>query len=242
MKKIIVSILAVSLIGFVGTIAVAAKPAPPSPGIAGKVIALDAGHGGTSLGAQYPANSGSSGQILEKDVNLAVVYKLKEKLELNDAHVVLARKCDENLSLRERADIATAECKAQFRRNCDVFLAVHHNGNIDATHDGTLVIYNGGGNNKTFAKFMHNALIASLSLLDEGYLSGGYGSTIYGNFTQALTEAYYITNITEANANLAGTPTTVCQNSGIDYQVKVGTRTQQEVDAQYQGLVNYFSR
>ena len=242
MKKIILSILVVSLVGFVG-IAFAAKPTnPPSTGISGKIIALDAGHGGTSLGAQYPANSGSNGQIFEKDVNLAVVYALKKKLEDVGAKVVLARKCDENVTLRERADIATKECKS-LGRNCDVFLAIHHNGNTDANHDGTLAIYNGGGNNKTFAKFMHEALVSGLSPIpDEGYLSGGYGSTIYGNFTQALVEAYYITNTAEANANLSGTPTTVCQNSGVDYQVKIGTRTQEEVDAQYQGLVNYFSK
>ena len=155
----------------------------------------------------------------------------------------MPRKCDENLTLRQRAEIATQECKTQFGRNCDIFLAIHHNGNYDAGHDGTLVIYNGGGNNKKFAKFMHDALVAGLSpISDEGYLSGGYGSTIYGQFTQALTEAYYITNTDEADANLAGVLTTVCQNNGIAYQVLVGERTHQEVDAQYQGLVNYFSK
>jgi len=230
MKKILLIILAVSLIGL-GTVALAkGKPTPPpTSGIAGKVIALDAGHGGTSLGAQYPAGCADDGDtsdclVYEKDVNLDVAYGLKAKLEANEALVVLTRTGDETLGLKERADIATVGCKALAGRNCDVFLAIHHNGNMDASHDGTLTIYNGKGSNKALAIAQHDALIAGLGLNDEGYLSGGYGSTIFGNFTQALTEAYYITNTDEANAYLAG------------------TRTPQEVDAQYNGLVDYFSR
>ena len=252
MKKIILSILIIGLIGFVGTITFAARPTPPPAGIAGKIIALDAGHGGTSLGAQYPATCADDGNksdclIYEKDVNLAVVYALKAKLVANGANVVLTRKCDENSpSNKERATIANTECNALFGKKCDVLLSVHHNGNIDSTHNGTLVIYN-GKTDKKFATYMHDALIAKFRELDplwkdEGYLSGGYGITIFGNFVSALTEAYYITNTVEANANLIGTtPTTVCNNSGVDYQVKIGTRTQEEVDAQYNGLANYFS-
>jgi len=67
MKKIILSFAVLSILVLVGGVALAAKPVPPSSGgVSGKVIALDAGHGGTSLGAQYPANSGSNGQIFEK--------------------------------------------------------------------------------------------------------------------------------------------------------------------------------
>ena len=224
MRKIIVLFTALALLTIVGGGMVSAADSP----LLGKIIALDAGHGGTSLGAQYPAGCADDGDTLdclvfEKDVNLSVVYALKDKLEANGALVVLTRKGDETLGLKERSDIATVECKALAGRNCDVFLAVHHNGNYDATHDGTLTIYNGGGNNKRLAIFMHDALVSGLGLKDEGYLSGGYGSTIFGNFTQALTEAYYITNTDEVNAYLAG------------------TKTQQEVDAQIAGLANYFA-
>jgi len=240
MKKIILAILVIGLAGFGAALALA-RTSGSAPGISGKVIALDAGHGGSSLGAQYPANSGITGQIFEKDVNLAVVYALKAKLEANHALVVLPRDCDENIGLKQRASIATAECKALTGHDCDVFLAVHHNGNTDPNHDGTLTIYNNGGNNKKFATIIHDALITGLGLPDEGYLSGGYGSTIYGRFTQALSEGYYITNDTEGQTNLAQPLTAVCQNSGIDYQVHSGAKTQEEADALYNGLVNYFS-
>lgn len=237
MRKIIVSFAALALLATVSGGVVFASHNP----LDGKIIALDAGHGGTKWGAQYPANNGASAKILEKDVNLAVAYTLKLKLQADGARVVLTRKCDEELSNKQRADIATAECKSLYGRKCDVLLSVHHNGNTDATHDGTLVIYN-GKTDKKFATYMHDALVP-LTGIDEGYLSGGYGITIFGNFVSALTEAYYITKTAEANANLAGTPTLVCDSNGDsvnDYSVLIGDRTQQEVNALYNGLVNYF--
>jgi len=262
MKKIILSILIIGLIGFVGTITFAARPTTPPAGIAGKIIALDAGHGGTSFGAQYPANCANDGDdsdclIYEKDVNLAVIYSLKSKLEASGANVVLTRECNEQSpSNKERATIASAKCAAvdvmgdgvADNKKCDVLLSVHHNGNIDPIHNGTLVIYN-GKTDKKFATYMHDALIAKFKGLDpnwkdEGYLSGGYGITIFGNFVSALTEAYYITNTAEETANLAGVSSLVCDSDGDsvnDYSVLMGARTQQEVDAQYNGLVNYFS-
>ena len=239
MTKIQKSILVVGIVLAVVGLGSASGQVNP---LAGKIIALDAGHGGTSLGAQYPADSGYNGQIFEKDVNLAVVYTLKSKLEADGATVVLTRKCDEALSNKGRADIATAECKL-LGRKCDVLVSVHHNGNVDPSHDGTLVIYN-GKTDKKFATIMHDALISGLGLPDEGYLSGGYGITIFGNFVSVLTESYYITNTNEAEANLAGAPSLVCDSNGDgvnDYSVLVGQRTEQEVDALYSGIVNYFS-
>jgi len=243
MKKITFLAVALALALAIGNFVVVAETNP----LAGKIIALDAGHGGTSLGAQYPAGCADDGDpsdclIYEKDVNLAVAYQLKAQLETNyGAQVVLTRKCDETVGLKERGTIANADCQALYGRKCDVLLSLHHNGNTDATHDGTLVIYN-GRTDKTFATYMHNALISGLRLPDEGYLWGGYGMTIFGNFVSALTESYYITNTVEANANLAGTSTIVCQNTdGSPYSVLIGTRTQQEVDAQIAGLSNYFA-
>ena len=104
MKKVILSLTVLSIL--IGGVAFAAKPVPPSSGgISGKVIALDAGHGGTSLGAQYPANSGTNGLFFEKDQNLSVVYALKGKLEAAGAHVILARKCDENVTWRSTTTV-----------------------------------------------------------------------------------------------------------------------------------------
>lgn len=217
--------------------------------LTGKIIALDAGHGGTELGATYPSNAGEAGKVYEKDVNLAVVYTLKQKLEGAGAGatVVLTRLCDETITSRkERVDWAVEQCKKIVGRKCDALVSVHHNGSTDTSHDGMLVIYN-EKQDVPLATTLHDALWAKLAydgFIDEGYDRGGYGMTVYNHLVSALTEAYYITNNKEAEWYLAGTPTTVCTNEdGSEYKVligDIGDRINQEADALYQGLYNYF--
>ena len=131
--------------------------------------------------------------------------------------------------------MAIEECKSLYGRKCDALVSVHHNGSTDATHDGTMVIYN-EKQDKPLATALHDALSA-LGLTDEGYDNGGYGMTVYGHLVSALTEAYYITNNWEAQQYLNGTSTQVCDSKSV----LIGKRVNQEADALYQGLLNYFS-
>lgn len=209
MKKIFTSMLGLAL---VAPLLVAQAVAP----FDGTLIAIDAGHGGTETGAVNQTY-----QLAEKDVNLSVALALKTKLENAGAQVVLTREDDSTMSSRrERVNLAIDKCKALAGRKCDVLLSIHHNGNSDPNHDGTLVIYN-EKKDIPLANAMHDALVP-LTGQDEGYLHGGYGMTVYGNMVSALTEAYYITNDSEAEAYLTG------------------NRVQEEVDAQFAGLENYF--
>lgn len=211
MKKTIVSLLGLALI----VPLLSAQAVAPFDG---KLIAIDAGHGGTETGAINQTYG-----IAEKDVNLAVALALKTKLEGAGATVVLTREGDETIaSRRDRVGIAMDKCQATvLARKCDILLSVHHNGNTDVTHDGTLVIYN-EKQDIPLANALHDALVP-LTGKDEGYLSGGYGITVYGHFVSALTEAYYITNDAEALA------------------YRDGNRVMEEVDAQYAGLATYFT-
>ena len=226
MKKIATIIFGLALL--------AVLPAGATSHLMGKFIALDAGHGGAERGA-INASTG----VMEKDVNLAVVYALKEKLDAPEtgAKVVLTRAGDETLDSRKsRTDYAIEQCKALAGRKCDILVSVHHNGSFSTTHDGTLVIYNERGD-KPLAIALHDALKASLGLFDEGYDNGGYGITVYGHLVSALTEAYYITNDWEAEQYLLGTP--FITPSG--YAVLTGPRIDQEAQALFEGISNYFS-
>ena len=57
----------------------------------GKTIYLDAGHGGVDNGATV-------NNVKEKDLNLQIVYKLKETLTSAGATVLLTRKDDNDIS------------------------------------------------------------------------------------------------------------------------------------------------
>lgn len=211
MKKIFISLLSLAVaVPFFSTQAVAPFD--------GTLIAIDAGHGGTETGAVNQTYG-----IEEKDVNLAVVLALKDKLTTAGATVVLTREGDETITSRkERVQIAMDKCLATaLARKCDIILSIHHNGNSDNTHDGTLVIYN-EKQDAPLAQALHDALVP-LTGNDEGYLNGGYGITVYGHFVSALTESYYITNDAEAIA------------------YRDGNRVAEEVEAQYAGLADYFT-
>ena len=59
----------------------------------GKIIVLDAGHGGTDSGAK-------NGKIVEKELNLLLVKKLEKELISRGATVYLTREEDNDLSAR----------------------------------------------------------------------------------------------------------------------------------------------
>jgi len=63
-------------------------PALAGGKLEGKVIALDAGHGGHDVGA---ANANPANLLNESDMNISVVNLLKQQLEADGAKVVMTR-------------------------------------------------------------------------------------------------------------------------------------------------------
>ncbi len=76
-------------------------------------IVLDAGHGGKDGGT-------SSGDVVEKDITLEVVLRMKELLEEKGIQIVLTRDSDESISLADRAAVAN-------QSYADLFVSIHCN-------------------------------------------------------------------------------------------------------------------
>ena len=215
MNKIIISGLAFALL-LVGGSLVFAVTNP----LEGKVIALDAGHGNGETGAvnkKYGAT--------EADVNWDVVVALESKLTAQGAKVVIAERLS---TRRDRVADAVDKCQTLYGRKCDALVSIHHNGNDDPGHDGTLVIYN-EKQDIPLAQKLHDALLP-LTGIDEGYLHGGYGMTVYKNLVSVITEAYYITNDEKAARYLNDLNADGISNLVIE-----------EADAQVAGLADYFA-
>ncbi|CAM3997734.1 N-acetylmuramoyl-L-alanine amidase [Alkalicoccus chagannorensis] len=83
------------------------------PGLEGKRVVIDAGHGAGDAGAQ-------AGGMLEKDINLDVSLYAQEMLEAAGAEVIMTRTDDYFLELQERAELAN-------REYADLFISVHAN-------------------------------------------------------------------------------------------------------------------
>jgi N-acetylmuramoyl-L-alanine amidase len=86
----------------------------PELSLKGLRVGLDAGHGGTALGAV------SITGIREKDVNLDIVNMLKGALEAKGATVVLSRSGDYDISMSERKRIFN-------ENNVHIALSIHNN-------------------------------------------------------------------------------------------------------------------
>ena len=236
MRKVIFTFAAFALLAIVsGGIALAVT----NP-LSGKIIALDAGHG--NIGTDTTGAVNQKYQVAESNVNWDVVQVLKLKLEGQGSYVVVATRL---ASRKDRVNDAIAQCAAldlnsdgvADGRKCDALVSVHHNGSSDPAHDGTLAIYN-EKQDIPLTTSLHDSLVAGLGLNDEGYLSGGYGMTVYGHLVSALTEAYYITNDCEAELYLYKTTISPSCDKTI---YPDGDRIDSEAGLQVVGLSNYFA-
>ncbi|MCT4593226.1 MAG: N-acetylmuramoyl-L-alanine amidase family protein [Anaeromicrobium sp.] len=125
----------------------------------GKLIILDAGHGGKDPGAH-----GSVIRVNEKDVALDTVFRLEKLLQEAGFKTHLTRKNDTYVGLYERPKIANG-------LNADAFVSVHYNWHPNSEVRGVQVLYNGDDpfrDNKNFARIMQNKLVSVLNAPDKG--------------------------------------------------------------------------
>ncbi|AKQ44921.1 cell wall hydrolase [Rufibacter radiotolerans] len=107
--------------------------------LAGKVICLDAGHGGTALTDSYRV--GPTGER-EEWVNLRVALLLQKLLQEKGATVLMTRTTDDNVPFDDRIKLAL-ENKAQ------VFLSIHHNATADSSVNFPIIYYHGYASENT---------------------------------------------------------------------------------------------
>ena len=105
----------------------------------GKVIVLDAGHGGLDPGTVYKS-------IYEKDINLKIVMYLKKELEKYGASVLLTRNSDADLSggvknHRKKADFDN-RIKIINSNDTDLYISIHLNYISEEKYYGAQVFYN----------------------------------------------------------------------------------------------------
>ena len=135
----------------------------------GKLIAIDAGHGGKDPGAAGKINGREV--IVERDLNLAIALRLNQLLSSAGASTVLLRDSDITMSLYSRPEAANA-------LNADLLISVHNNSAETATPNGTEVLYydkvgteSYGITSKEVAAFMQKELVLETGLKDRGIIN-----------------------------------------------------------------------
>jgi N-acetylmuramoyl-L-alanine amidase len=128
-----------------------------------KVILIDPGHGGYDGGAE-----GKSG-IKEKDVNLSISLKLKERLQAEGYEVKMIRAEDKALldqgkrqGTKKAQDIAN-RCKIKQEVNADVFISIHQNHFPQGRYYGSQVWYSKNKQSHMLGKIVQDNLKKDLN-------------------------------------------------------------------------------
>ena len=109
--------------------------------LVGKVIVLDAGHGGKDRGT-------SVNGVYESDINLSIVFKLKKELNKHGVDVILIRDGDydlssPNVSRRKKSDFDNRISLINGSK-ADLYLSIHMNYLNDSRYYGAQVFYTVG--------------------------------------------------------------------------------------------------
>lgn len=161
-----------------------------------KVIVIDAGHGGGAPGAIKK-------EIMEKDINLAIVLQLKELLDKNDKNigVYYTRTEDVNPTFEQRAKLGE-------KAKANLYISVHSNSTTDgqmSSYNGTEVMYDEmkgeeGQSSKRLAQICLEEITASMGSKNNGLTHGNSIYIIRNNeVPAALIEVGFMTNQEELN-------------------------------------------
>ncbi|MDB5053091.1 MAG: N-acetylmuramoyl alanine amidase [Bacilli bacterium] len=194
--------------------------------LSGKVIALDAGHGGPDGGAS------SKEGLIEKDVNLGITLYLRDYLQQSGAVVVMTREEDKDLAGTDTKGLSRRKTEDLIKRvdfvnknNSDMLISVHLNSIPSSRWTGAQTFfYTNHPGNVDLATLIQNELKRNLNNTDRAAKTV---QTVYLlkmlKMPSALVEVGFLSNPEEAR--MMGQRT---------YQQKVAA-------AIYQGILRYYS-
>ena len=145
-------------------------------------IVVDAGHGDHDPGA-------SNGKLLEKDINLDVALYLEKQLKSAGANVVMTRRDDSFLELRERSNIAN-------NLNADAFISVHTNAASEAAHGIETYWYDkySSAESKALAESIQKRLIEVTEANNRGVKNQSFSVIRESKMASVLVEVGFLTN------------------------------------------------
>ncbi|MDO5409045.1 MAG: N-acetylmuramoyl-L-alanine amidase [Lachnospiraceae bacterium] len=120
-------------------------------------VFLDAGHGGKEAG-------GRTKDIMEKDINLQIMEKVRDFLYEDGFQIAMARSEDMTVSLKDRISMAQ-EAKA------DVFVSIHQNSLDNDTVTSGIKTYcseEAGKKNNKLASLVHKSVLKTTGAKDRG--------------------------------------------------------------------------
>ena len=183
-------------------------------------VVVDSGHGGAD-----PGKVGDGG-IYEKDINLAIALKLKDRREDAQINVILTRDSDADLSTESDSNKKIAD----LRRRCDIInnsgadmvISIHQNSYVTAKAYGAqMFYYKKSEEGKVIAQGMQKILADKLGSTRQIKSDVNYYILLNSNLPTVIAECGFLSNPREAEL--------LCTE---EYQSKVA-------DALYCGIIDY---
>lgn len=189
-----------------------------------KTVVLDSGHGGIDPGKE------STDGILEKDINLAISYKLKDLLENAGIKVVMTRADDNGLYQESDGNKKVADMK----KRCaiidackpDIVVSIHQNSYQSASVSGAQVFYyQHSAEGKKLAQVLQQAFKSYLDPNNKRVekADSTYYMLLHTSAPTVIAECGFLSNPGEA-----------AQLNTEAYQEKVA-------QALYNGIIEYFT-
>lgn len=169
--------------------------------LSGKIVALDAGHGGPDPGAV-------GGGLLEKDVNLAIVKHLRDYLQQAGAIVVVTRDEDVDLASEDTKGWSRRKAEDLMKRanliknsGTDLFVTIHLNSIPSPRWYGAQTFYRAGDvESQKLAFFIQNEIIRNLENTERVSkpISEVYLLEVVRDIPSVLVEVGFLSNPNEA--------------------------------------------
>lgn len=165
-----------------------------TPGLKGKIIALDAGHGGSDTGAIGPTG------VTEKGVTLRVAKALQKLLQAEGATVLMTRTTDTEVSPKKAnaSDVEElqARCDVGNDGNADIFISMHMDSFTNSTPSGTTGYYytNGSKASQRLAQYVSEGVVTALGTGNRGTKSCNFYVVKHTDMPATLVEMAFISN------------------------------------------------
>ncbi len=162
-----------------------------TPGIKGKTIAIDPGHGGSDGGAVGPSG------VTEKSVTFRIAQKLEKLLADAGANVVMTRASDVDVAYPDASAVEElqARCDVANDAKADIFVSIHMDAFVNQQASGTTgYFYPKTNGDERLAKFVRAGVIAQLKTDDRTTRTCNFYVVKHTNMPATLVEVAFISN------------------------------------------------
>lgn len=166
-----------------------------------KVILVDPGHGGVDGGAV------SKSGIMEKDINLKISLKLRDKLTKEGYKVIMTREEDKGLYedegriRKKKIEDLNNRCKIKEQSNCDMFISIHLNAFPESKYYGAQVWYSRNRDSQKLARIIQenfkNDLDSSNNRNEKSALDSYKVLRVNDDMPSVLVECGFLSNTIE---------------------------------------------